>query len=207
MGGVLAYAAKKAADRDNQLGQSRHLAASAEAALSQDPELATLLSLEALKVRDIPAAETALRASLPQIQVTATLAPPPPARSAMFSSDGSRIVTASGDGTIRIYDAHSYQQIVSLGGFGPLNGAALNPAGTEIVTADEDGTARVIDARNGNLLGLLAPRVGGRRRSRVPRSAQRKADRDDRRRRRTYTRIWDARTDPQSGRSPTSASS
>ena len=76
VGGVLAYAAKKAADRDNQLAQSRHLAASAEAALSQDPELATLLSLQALKVRDTPEAEAALRASLPQVQVTATLAPP-----------------------------------------------------------------------------------------------------------------------------------
>ncbi len=105
VGGVLAYAAKKAADRENHLAQSRHLAASAEATLSQDPELATLLSLQALKVRDTPEAEAALRASLPQVEVAATLAPPPPARSAMFSSDGSRILTASGDGTIRIYDA------------------------------------------------------------------------------------------------------
>ncbi len=90
----------------------------------------------------------------------------------------------------------SYKQIASLGGFGPLNGAALNPAATEIVTADEDGTARVIDARNGNLLGLLAPRAGGYAVSSAAFSPNGKlivTTGED-----GYTRIWDARTYRQS---------
>lgn len=142
--------------RDKQIAQSRHLAASAEATVDQDPELATLLSLQALKVRDTPEAETALRGSLPMLQLRTTLAPPPPVRSAMFSSAGNRILTASADGVIQIFDASNRRQVARFPGFGALNSAAFNRAGTEIVTANDDGTARIIDARDGRLLGLLA---------------------------------------------------
>lgn len=153
---VTALVLRSHALRDKQIAQSRHLAASAEATVDQDPELATLLSLEALKVRNTPEAETALRDSLPMLQLKATLATPPPARSAMFSSSGNRILTASADGVIRIFDASSRHQIARFPGFGALNSAAFNRAGTEIVTANDDGTARIIDARDGRLLGLLA---------------------------------------------------
>jgi WD40 repeat protein len=153
---VTALVLRSHALRDKQIAQSRHLAASAEATVAQDPELATLLSLQALNVRKTPEAETALRDSLPMLQLKATLVPPPPARSAMFNSSGKRILTASGDGVIRIFDASSHRQVARFPGFGALNSAAFNGAGTEIVTANDDGTARIIDARDGRLLGLLA---------------------------------------------------
>jgi WD40 repeat protein len=152
---VVALVLRANAVRDKQIAQSGHLAASADATLSQDPELATLLSLQALKIRDTPEAEAALRASLPQLQLTSTLSPPSPQRSATFSSNGSRIVTASADGAIRIWDAASRQPVATFPGFGALNGAALNRAGTRIVTANDDGTARIIDAHDGKLLGVL----------------------------------------------------
>src|SRR6185437_5077229 len=94
---VTALVLRAHALRDKQIAQSGHLAASAEATLDQDPELATLLVLQALKVRNTPEAATALRDSLPMLQLKATLAPPPPARSAMFSSSGNRILIASAD--------------------------------------------------------------------------------------------------------------
>ncbi|MGN6869153.1 MAG: nSTAND1 domain-containing NTPase [Solirubrobacteraceae bacterium] len=153
---VTALVLRAHAVRDKQIAQARRLAAAAQASLGQDPELATLLSLQALRVRDIPEAETELRDSLPQLQLKATLTPPLPERSAMFSSSGTRILTASADGAIRIFDASSHHQIAAFPGFGALNSAALNRAGTEIVTANDDGTARIIDAGNGRLLGLLA---------------------------------------------------
>jgi WD40 repeat protein len=157
---VTALVLRAHALRDKQIAQSRHLAASAEATLDQDPELATLLVLQALKVRNTPEAATALRDSLPMLQLKATLAPPPPARSAMFSSSGNRILIASADGVIRIFDASSHRQVARFPGFGALNSAAFNRAGTEIVTANDDGTARIIDANDGRLLGLLAAPAG-----------------------------------------------
>jgi WD40 repeat protein len=64
---------------------------------------------------------------------------------ATFSPDGGRIVTASKDGTARLWDAETGKPIGE-----PLEGhavavtsVAFSPDGKRIVTASEDGTARV----------------------------------------------------------------
>ena len=72
-------------------------------------------------------------------------------RSAAFSPDGKRIVTASWDRTARIWDAATGKPIGE-----PLRGhedvvmsAAFSPDGQRIVTASKDRTARVWDAATG----------------------------------------------------------
>ena len=67
--------------------------------------------------------------------------------SAAFSPDGSRIVTASGDSTGRIWDAASAKEVAVLRGHdsGVLS-AAFSPDGSRIVTASGDKTARIWDA-------------------------------------------------------------
>ena len=68
-------------------------------------------------------------------------------RSAAFSPDGSRIVTASLDQTARIWDAASGKEIAVLRGHkNPVNYAAFSPDGSRIVTASDDKTARIWDA-------------------------------------------------------------
>jgi len=74
-------------------------------------------------------------------------------RRAAYSPDGTRIVTASYDGTARIWDAWSgIEQRVLSGHTRTVLTAAWSPDGTRIVTASDDGTARVWDARSGREL-------------------------------------------------------
>jgi WD40 repeat protein len=64
--------------------------------------------------------------------------------SAVFSPDGTQIVTASGDGSARIWSASDHQQLAVL--TEPTSSlvlAAFSPDGQQIVTASQDGTARV----------------------------------------------------------------
>ncbi|AUX42426.1 uncharacterized protein SOCE26_038580 [Sorangium cellulosum] len=61
-----------------------------------------------------------------------------------FSPDGQRIVSASEDGTARIWRTDGGGEPVVLAGHGgPVHTAAFSPDGARIVTASEDGTARV----------------------------------------------------------------
>ncbi|HZU39340.1 MAG TPA: tetratricopeptide repeat protein, partial [Gemmataceae bacterium] len=69
---------------------------------------------------------------------------------AEFSPDGTRVVTASEDGTAQVWDAATGQPV------GPpfhhtdhVKNAHFNPAGDRVVTASSDGTARVWDAATG----------------------------------------------------------
>ena len=76
--------------------------------------------------------------------------------SAAFSLDGRRLLTASEDGTARIWDAASGAQLVRMAGqSGPLSSAAFSPDGTRVVTTSGDRTARVWDAATGRELARL----------------------------------------------------
>jgi WD40 repeat protein len=65
-------------------------------------------------------------------------------RSAAFSPDGTRIVTASEDNTARVWEASTGKELAQLQGHTAwVRSAAFSPDGTRIVTASEDNTARV----------------------------------------------------------------
>jgi WD40 repeat protein/serine/threonine protein kinase len=73
--------------------------------------------------------------------------------SAQFSPDGKRIVTASDDGTARVWDAQTGQPLTeSLKHRDRVWSAKFSPDGTRIVTASQDHTARVWDAQTGQPL-------------------------------------------------------
>ncbi len=78
-------------------------------------------------------------------------------RSAAYSPDGSRIVTASYDKTARIWDTRLGTQLIVLSGHsGHVRSAEYSPDGTHIVTASADKTARIWDARDGRQLAVLS---------------------------------------------------
>ena len=66
---------------------------------------------------------------------------------AVFSPDGSRIVTASRDRSARIWDTATGKEIAVLRGHeGTVYSAAFSPDGKRIITASYDDTARIWDA-------------------------------------------------------------
>ena len=64
--------------------------------------------------------------------------------SAAFSPDGTRIVTASGDRTAKIWDAITGTELTTLTGHtGWVGSAAFNPDGTRVVTSSGDATSKI----------------------------------------------------------------
>lgn len=90
---------------------------------------------------------------------------PEPARRALvsgvfgveYSPDGSRILTAGADGSARLWDADSGEELLALYGHtGGVQDAVLSPDGSRIVTAGGDGSVRVWDAQTGEEIAQLA---------------------------------------------------
>ena len=77
--------------------------------------------------------------------------------SAVFSPDGTRIVTVSSDKTARLWDAATGELLHVLQGHESIfvYSAVFSPDGTRIVTASSDRTARLWDAATGELLHVL----------------------------------------------------
>ncbi|MBP0006772.1 MAG: hypothetical protein J7642_24165, partial [Cyanobacteria bacterium SBC] len=74
--------------------------------------------------------------------------------SAQFSPDGERLVTASYDGTARLWDSQGNELAVLEGHQSGVSSAQFSPDGERLVTASDDGTARLWDSQ-GNELAVL----------------------------------------------------
>jgi WD40 repeat protein len=89
-------------------------------------------------------------------------------RSAQFSADGTKVVTASRDNTARLWDAKSGAPLGEpLRHEGEVESAQFSPDGTKVVTASRDNTARLWDTGlvvrgNKDLLPVLAEAIGGK---------------------------------------------
>src|SRR5262249_44014012 len=76
--------------------------------------------------------------------------------SAAFSPDGTRIVTASDDKTVRIWDATTGKEITVLRGHDEaVLFAAISRDGRRVVTASADKTARIWDLATGKEIAVL----------------------------------------------------
>jgi hypothetical protein len=74
--------------------------------------------------------------------------------SAVLSSDGSRILSASRDGTVRQWEATTGRAIGEpLRHPGEVNSASYSADGSRIMCADEYGTFQLWDAKNGRAIG------------------------------------------------------
>ena len=77
-------------------------------------------------------------------------------RSAAFSPDGSRIVTASGNHTARVWETATGKEIGVLRGHeGDVYSAAFSPDGKRIVTASGDHTARIWETATGREIAVF----------------------------------------------------
>lgn len=85
--------------------------------------------------------------------------------SAEFDSSGTRIVTASDDGTARVWVAATGEPISTLHGHrGVVLRAAFSPDGSKIGTVSSDRSACLWDAANGRLIATLSGHDGAVRR-------------------------------------------
>lgn len=79
-----------------------------------------------------------------------------PVHGLAFSPDGARLVTASADGSARLWDAATgLERAALLGHTKPVLTACFSPDGTRVLTASADRTARLWDAASGAPLAVL----------------------------------------------------
>jgi WD40 repeat protein len=82
--------------------------------------------------------------------------------SVAFSPDGKRSVSGGSDQTLKIWDAETGHETLTLRGhaMGVLS-VAFSPDGTRIVSGSDDRTLKVWDARTGQSITRKAPRPSG----------------------------------------------
>jgi Tol biopolymer transport system component len=128
---------------------SRELAAAAVGNLGVDPELGLLLAIEAAETGYTEQAEDTLRQAVASPWRATLRGHTDFFNSAAYSPDGRWIVTASDDGTARVWDAESRRQKMELKHIDRvIHSAAYSPDGQWIVTASWDATV-VWDAGSG----------------------------------------------------------
>jgi WD40 repeat protein len=70
-----------------------------------------------------------------------------PVNGVAFSPDGTRIASAGGDQTVKIWDAATGQETLTLKEHaGPVNSVAFSPDGTRVASASDDQTVKIWDA-------------------------------------------------------------
>ncbi|XXY45167.1 protein kinase [Sorangium sp. So ce269] len=148
-------AEQQATRADQEAGRARTEALQARNAtrmaaareLQTDPTTVVAI-LREIEPPDVPRGWSVLaRWALHSGLAWAVLIHPDGVRHADYSPDGNRIVTASEDGTARVWNADGTGEPLFLRGHqNGVRSAAFSPDGKRIATASDDGTARVWDA-------------------------------------------------------------
>ncbi|KAF7344134.1 Mycorrhiza-induced WD40-repeat domain protein [Mycena venus] len=82
--------------------------------------------------------------------------------SVAFSQDGSRVISGSGDETVRIWNAMTGEMRAELEGHtGPVNSVAFSQDSSRIVSGSDDKTVRIWNAMTGEMQAELKGHAGG----------------------------------------------
>jgi WD40 repeat protein len=137
--------------------RSRELASASVGQLDVDPERSLLLATEAMEVERTPEAIDALRQAIAASRLRATfVGHDGPVPVVAYSADGERLLTASYDGTARVWDVSGANDPVVLAGHTDLlDTASFSADGTRVVTGSYDGSARVWDSQTGSHVATL----------------------------------------------------
>ena len=81
--------------------------------------------------------------------------------SVAFSPDGKRLASASEDGTVKLWDAATGQETLTLKGHTDIvTSVAFSPDGKRLASASRDGTVKVWDAATGQEILTLKGHTG-----------------------------------------------
>jgi WD40 repeat protein len=154
---VVAPGMRQSALRARADARAQALTGHAREALVDDPELALLLAVEAVRTAPSPQAEDVLRSALRTRRVVALLHGDTAAvHHAQFAPDGKTIATVHTDDSVRLWDAESGKMLVKRTGHGgQVFTVAYSPDSKLIVTASEDKTARVWEVPSGQEVAIL----------------------------------------------------
>jgi WD40 repeat protein len=141
-----------------RLAHGRELAGAALSDLSTDPLRSLVLAVASARLSASGEAETVLRQALVANREQAILPSRRAVRTVAFNRDGSLVLTASTDGTARLWRADG-SLLHILAHRGPVTSATFSRDGSLVLTASDDHTARIWRTATGEL--LLTLRHGG----------------------------------------------
>ena len=145
-----AQASEQRAQASATDSRARELAALARSALATDPEESVGHALAAFRLRpDLQIVEDVLRESLIELRLVRVLPGGSPLNTAIFSPDGSLVVTAGEGGEARVFRVPTGRPVRTLTHQGRIFDAAFSPDGRTIATAGGDGTVVVWDTGTG----------------------------------------------------------
>ncbi|MSP11830.1 MAG: hypothetical protein EXR62_02615 [Chloroflexi bacterium] len=131
---------------------SQNLAANALSQRTKNPDLSTLLAIEAANTAPTRQAEQALRTVLLNPARVILTGHTAGVNHASFSPDGKLVVTAGLDSTARIWEAQSGKIIATLNHNDVVNEATFSPDGRFVATASNDGFVRIWEMDTGKFI-------------------------------------------------------
>jgi len=153
---IVATQQRDEAVRQAQIARSRELAAASRLE-SRNTDLGIFLAANAFRTSPTSEALVALRSALLGSPLRTILSGHSEGLTdATFSPDGRWALTASIDGTARLWDASTGKLLKILSGHSAsVNRASFSPKGTYILTSSEDGSARIWRSPSGDLVCAL----------------------------------------------------
>jgi WD40 repeat protein/energy-coupling factor transporter ATP-binding protein EcfA2 len=150
-----------AADQRDEAVSSANVARSSNI-VERDPIAAVRLALDAVHAKRTPDATRALRQAVGAARLRKTLvANGSPLWAADATADGTRAISASDDGGVRIWDLKSGRVVRVLRGHrGAVHAADLSRDGRLVVTGGDDETVRIWDASTGKQVRVLGGQLG-----------------------------------------------